>query len=141
MQRIVESVFRIFGGLILLFFAFAPAWILFDLVKTLIFDPGDLDLVAAAAFLICAPLLYFFLLLAYRAITGRGRKQDGGLLPRWALKVFAVVFGAVAVAIAAFGLLQEEYGAFIGGLGYFGSALVLYKVVRIRERADELPDE
>ncbi len=117
----------------MLFFAFAPAWILFDLAKTLLLDPSDLDLTAAIAFLICAPLLYFFLLMAFRAFTGKGRKQDGGLLPPLALKIFAFSFGAMAIAIAIFGLYKGELRPVIGGIGYLASAIVLYQVVRRRE--------
>lgn len=135
MERLAEIIFRFFGGLILLFFAFAPAWILFHLAQTLIFDPSDLDMTAAIAFLICAPLLYFFLLLAYRAFTGKGRKQDGGLLPPLALKLFAVAFGAIAIAIAVFGLYLGELRPILGGIGYLASAAVLYGVVRRRERS------
>jgi hypothetical protein len=134
MERLFEVAFRIFGGAILLFFAFVPAWILFHLAKTLLFDTSDLDLTAAIAFLICAPLLYFFLLLSFRAITGKGRKQDGGLLPPLALKIFAFTFGAIAIAIVVFGLFQGEWRPVLGGIGYFGSAIVLYRVVKQRER-------
>jgi len=139
MERVFEVAFRLFGGVILLFFAFAPAWILFHLAKTLLLDPSDLDMTAAIAFLICAPLLYFFLLLAFRAFTGRGRKQDGGLLPPLALKVFAVSFGAIAIAIAVFGVYQGELRPVLGGLGYLASATVLYRVVRHRERSTSDP--
>ena len=134
MQRAFEIAFRVFGGVILLFFAFAPAWILADLVKTLVLTPSELDFTAAVAFLVCAPLLYFLLLLAYRAFTGRGRKEDGGLLPPWALKGFAISFGLIGIAIAVFGAYQGEPRAAFGGVGYLGSALALYGVVRYRER-------
>jgi hypothetical protein len=133
-QQVFEVAFRVFGGVILLFFAFAPAWILADLAKTLVLAPSELDLTAAVAFLICAPLLYLVLQLAYRAFTGRGRKGDGGLLPPWALKGFAVSFGLIGVAIAAFGAYQGEPRPALGGVGYLGSALALYGVVRHRER-------
>lgn len=133
MERLVEVTFRLFGGVILLFFAFVPAWILFHLAKALLFDPSDLDMMAAVAFLICAPLLYFLLLLAFRAFTGKGRKQDDGLLPPFALKLFAVSFGVFAIAISVFGLFQGELRPVLGGLCYLGLAVVLYRVVRQRE--------
>lgn len=133
MQRIIEIVFRIFGGFILVFFAIAPSWILFHLAKTLIFDPSDLDITAAIAFLVCVPLLYVLLLLAYRAFTGQGRKQDGGLLPPWALKMLAITFGVLAVAIIVFGFYQNELRPIVGGLGYLVSAAILYRVVKQRE--------
>jgi hypothetical protein len=137
-EQVFEIAFRVFGGVILLFFAFAPAWILADLAKTLVLAPSELDLTAAIAFLICAPLLYFLLLLAYRAFTGRGRKGDGGLLPPWALKGFAVSFGLIGVAIAVFGAYQGEPRAAFGVVGYLGSALALYSVVRYRARQRNL---
>jgi hypothetical protein len=133
MERLIEVVFRIFGGVILLFFAFAPAWILFHLAKTLLLDPSDLDITAAIVFLICAPLSYFLLLLAFRAFTGKGRKQDGGLLPPLALKGLAVSFGVIAVAISIFGIFQGELRPALGGLGYLVPAIILYQVVRRRE--------
>lgn len=133
MERPVEVAIRLFGGMILLVFAFAPAWILFHLAKTLLFDPSDLDMTAAIAFLICAPLLYFLLLLAFRAFTGKGRKQDGGLLPPLALKLFAIAFGVIAMAIAAFGLIQGELRPVFGGFCYLALSAVLYRVVKRRE--------
>jgi len=141
MQQIVETLYRVFGGLLLLLVAFAPAWILFDLAKTLFLNPGELNLVAAVAFLICAPLLYFFLLLAYRAFTGRGRKQDGGLLPPLALKICAGVLGAFGIAISIFALVTGEVRGAIGGLGPMLLAVVLYRVVRDRERVHAPPAE
>jgi hypothetical protein len=132
-QQLFEIAFRVLGGVILLFFAFVPAWILADLATALVLSPSELDLTAAVAFLICAPLLYFLLLLAYRAFTGRGRKEDGGLLPPWALKGFAVAFGLMGVAIAAFGAYQSAPRAVLGGVGCLASALTLYGVVRHRD--------
>ena len=134
MERPFEVAFRIFGGVILLFFAFAPAWILFHLAKALLLDPSDLDMTAGIAFLICAPLFYFLILLAFRAFTGNGRKLDGGLLPPLALKGLAISFGAIAVAISIFGIFQGELRPALGGLGYLAPAIVLYQVVRRRER-------
>ena len=137
MERPVEIVLRLFGGVILLFFAFAPAWILFHVAKTLLFDPGGLDMTAAVAFLICMPLLFLLLLLAFRAFTGKGRKQDGGLLPPLALKFFALSFGVFAIAIAVFGFFQGEMRPIFGGLAFFGWAVFLYRVVRRRERTQQ----
>lgn len=135
MDRLLEVAFRIFGGVILTFFAFVPAWILFHLAKTLFFEPSELDLTAAIALLICAPLLYFFLLLAFRAFTGRGRRQDGGLLPPLALKGFAFSFGAIAVVIAIFGLINGELRPVFGGIGYLAASVLLYQIVRRREKS------
>ena len=136
MERLLEIGFRMFGGAILLFFAFAPAWILFHLTKSLIFEPAELDAASAVVFLVCVPLLYFLLLLSYRAFTGRGRKQDGGLLPPLALKAFALVLGLFAIAIAVLGLLHGEFKPVLGGIAYLTVASALYGIVRKRERGE-----
>src|SRR5262245_50358933 len=137
MEQALEIVFRYLSGAILLFFAFAPAWILFDLAKTLLLEPSDLDLIAAIAFAVCVPLLYFFLLLAYRAFTGRGRKQDGGLLPPWGLKLLAGAFGAMCLALAAVGVYRGELRMALGGLAFCGMALTLYGIGRRRTGGED----
>ena len=87
-----------------------------------------------AALSICALLLYFLLLLAYRAFTGRGRKQDGGLLPPWAMKGFIHAFGIVAVILVVVGVYQGELRSFAGGLGYLLTAYVALYAYDKRKR-------
>ncbi len=89
-RRVFEIIARCYGGAILCFFAFVPAWILFHALADAYTNPKNaLDLTWLGAVAFCIALMYFLLLLAYRAFTGRGRKQDGGLLPPWAMQAFA----------------------------------------------------
>ena len=83
-RRVFQIIGRCSAGAILLFFAFVPGWILFHALADAFGNPKNvLDLTWLGAVAFCTALLYFLLLLAYRAFTGRGRKQDGGLLPPW----------------------------------------------------------
>ena len=140
MRRIAELVMRVYSGCLLLFFAFAPAWILADLGVTGIKKPDELDETALVALLICSSLLYFFLLLAFRAFTGKGRKSDGGLLPPLTMKVFAVSFALIAVLIVAFGVLSRDTRAIFGGVGYFCCAVAMFKVIQGRQRGEASPE-
>ncbi len=141
MRRIADLVMRIFGGCLLLFFAFAPAWILADLGVSVIKKPDELDGTAFVAFVICSGLLYFFLLLAVRAFTGKGRKSDGGLLPPLTMKIFAATFALIAVLIVAFGAMNRDFRAIFGGVVYFFCAVVMFKVIQGRERGEASPEE
>lgn len=78
MERIIEVASRLFAGCILCFFAFAPGYILFHVIPQVIENPNDMVWGEFVALMVCCFLLYFLLLLAYRAFTGRGRKKDGG---------------------------------------------------------------
>jgi len=129
----------VYAGLILSFFAFAPGWILFHLLLDLV-DPtqkADLSFANVLGFLgllaICTALFLFLALLAYRAFTGRGRKSDGGLLPPLALQIFAVLFGALALAVVTTGVYHDDFRAIRGGIIYVGAAITLYGIARWRK--------
>lgn len=84
--------------------------------------PSDLDWFASGVLAGCGALLYFLLLLAYRAFTGRGRKRDDGLLPPWAMKGFIHLFGVIAVGLIIVGVYQGELRPIIGGVKYLATA-------------------
>lgn len=104
------------------FFGYIPGWVFVQVVITLFNEPSKFDLTALLVLLGAAALTYFFALLAYRAFTGRGRKQDGGLLPPWAMLGFIHAFGVIAVCIIIFGFLQDKLLPILGGIGYIVSA-------------------
>ena len=133
----VEVFYRWFAGALLCFFAFAPAWVGGHVLVQVFQEPSDLDWFAVVVLGVCAALVYFFLLLAYRAFTGRGRKQDGGLLPRWAMKGFIHAFGVVAVCLIIAGIYQGELRPVFGGTGYLLTAYgALYAYGRGRRDPD-----
>jgi hypothetical protein len=132
LRRGIETFYCWYGGLILCFFAFVPIWIGFHAILDAVSDPHTIDGQWFTAVLICSALTYFLLLLAYRAFTGRGRKQDGGLLPPLALQAFAVLFGATGVLISGFGDYNTKPAAIVGGLTYFLAAATLFRVARCR---------
>jgi hypothetical protein len=133
MNAILQTFFRIFGGAILCFFAFVPAWVGIHLAPSLI-DPAERQIVwLLVALAVCIALTYFLGLLAYRAFTGRGRKSDGGLLPPWAMMAFVFTFGIFALAIVGFGLYNGDMRAIRGGVGYLVSAIAAFGIVRWRQ--------
>lgn len=109
---------RWFGGTILCFFAFIPAWLFVNVIITLLADLNEIDWLAVLALAGTAVLTYFFALLAYRAFTGRGRKQDGGLLPSWVIKGFTHTYGVFGILIILLGLYQKEWRPVFGGICY-----------------------
>jgi hypothetical protein len=110
--------YRWFGGALLCFFAFAPVWIGAHVLLQLLQKPQEASVFVVTVLGVCAAIAYFLLLLAYRAFTGRGRKQDDGLLPPWAMKGFIHAFGVVAVCIVALGIYQGELRPIVGGIAY-----------------------
>ena len=84
-----------------------------------------------------AAMTYFFALLAYRAFTGRGRKQDGGLLPPWAMKGFIHTFGVFSVVIILLGIYQKEWHPIVGGFGYLFVAYRSQLIYRWRRSIED----
>ena len=65
MNAILQTFYRIFGGAILCFFAFVPAWVGIHLAPSLI-DPAERQIVSLlVALAVCISLTYFLGLLAY----------------------------------------------------------------------------
>lgn len=129
-EKWLSICYRWFGGAILCFFGFIPGWIFVQTISTLVSSPAKIDWRALLVLIGAAAMTYFFALLAYRAFTGRGRKQDGGLLPPWAMKGFIHTFGVFAVVIIIFGIYQKEWHPIVGGFGYLVIAyrsLLIYR--------------
>jgi hypothetical protein len=131
-RRFFDRAFRWYAAGILCFFAFIPGWILFHALAAAVEDPHTVDLTWFLAVLVCSALIYFLLLVAYRACTGRGRKQDGGLLPPWALQILAVAFGAIGAAVSAFAIHSTDRRTVIGGLVEFLIAAAVFRIARMR---------
>ncbi|MBA8885776.1 hypothetical protein [Dokdonella fugitiva] len=133
MEGLFAIIVRIFAGAAFCFFAFAPAWVGFGVLAQIIVKPSELDLFAIAVLVVCFSLLYFFLLLAYRAFTGRGRKADGGLLPSWGMKSFVAAYGVMAVLIIAFAAYNGKLNGVLGGSLNLFIALSVYRLLKWRE--------
>jgi hypothetical protein len=117
-----EVIYRWFGGAILSFFAFVPAWIAFHIVIELFEQPSRFGWENAIALAVSCGLLYFLGLLAFRAFTGRGRKQDGDLLPPWAMIAAIHTFGVIAAVIVVLGIIQSKLVPIVGGTAYLMAA-------------------
>jgi hypothetical protein len=135
-NRGVATLVRWLGGGILCFFAFIPGWILFHAVLDAIADPKTIDWLWFLAVGVCSLLMYFLLLIAYRAITGRGRKQDGGLLPPLALQIFAAVFAVFGASVSAFGLQKGQLQVIFGGLLEFLAAGAVFRMATLRSKTN-----
>ena len=138
MEGLFALVVRLVACAAFCLFAFAPAWIGFGILVQVVAKPSELDLTAIIAMGICFTLLYFFLLLAYRALTGRGRKADGGLLPSWAMKFFVSLYGVMAVLIIAFAVYQGKLNGVLGGAFNLIVALSVYRLLKWRESQHRL---
>jgi hypothetical protein len=135
LRHIVVTVYRWFAGLTLCAFAFVPSWIETHAILDAVIDPHTIDVTWFIAVGVCSALLYFLLLLAYRAFTGRGRKQDSGLLPPLALQIFAVLFGAIGALVSGFAVYAARWPAVIGGLLEFLTAAAVFRVALFRKRS------
>jgi hypothetical protein len=140
-RHTVPIIGRCWAGAILCFFAFVPGWILFHGLADIIHDPQPMlhaklkDLLIGLGILaFCSALMYFLLLLAYRALTGRGRKKDGGLLPPLAMQIFAALFALCGAAVSALGIERQDYPVVFAGLFEFLSGLGVFRLARIRRR-------
>jgi hypothetical protein len=135
MTRAIEILVRLLCGGILCFFAFIPAWIEYHAIADAIETPSTIDTTWLIAVIVCSALLYFLLLLAYRAFTGRGRKQDGELLPPYAMQGFAALFGLVGAGVSSFALYQRHFPTVFWGLLEFLAAASVVKMVGERRKA------
>jgi hypothetical protein len=145
-RRTLPIIARCYAGAILCFFAFIPAWILFHGLADIISDPrpmlnaGMKDLLLGMVLLaLCAAVIYFLLLLAYRAFTGRGRKKDGGLLPPVAMRGFAAVFALCGAAVSALGIERGDYLVVGAGLFEFLIGAGVFKLAAARARKAQIP--
>ena len=129
---------RIWAGAILCFIAFAPAWVGFGVLAQVVAKPSELDFPALAVIGACFALVYFLLLIAWRAFTGRGRALDGELLPPWAMSAFVATFGVMAILIIVYGAYTGKYGAIVGGVCYLVIALAVQMARKIRRAQRQL---
>lgn len=134
-ENIFEILFRWMSGALLCFFGFIPTWIFGNVIITLVNEPSKFDWGAVLALSVSAAGIYFFAILAYRAFTGRGRKQDGGLLPPWAMLGFVHSFGVIAVLCIFFGVYQKEWRPILGGLIYL---VIAYRSLVTFKRKDSI---
>ncbi|OOG61645.1 hypothetical protein B0E46_17000 [Rhodanobacter sp. B04] len=121
---------RLFCCAILCFFAYIPASIAWWILSKSVAKPGEINLYTFVGLGISFTGLYFFVLLIYRALTGRGRKEDGGLLPPWAINLFVAAFGVMALLIVMFGIYSGKLPAVLGGISYFCIALAVWSARR-----------
>lgn len=126
-MQLIDLAYRLFCAVILAFFAYAPLFVCYHLLQTVVAEPAKLDLTFVLIFCASTAIAYFLLLLTYRAATGRGRKADGGLLPPVVMTCFAALFGVIAIAIVGMGVWQRDPDPIIGGLSYIGVVAGLWR--------------
>lgn len=129
---------RLFSCLVLCFFAYIPAAIAWSILSVAITRPSEITVPRMGGLCVSVLVLCFFLLLIYRALTGRGRKEDGGLLPPWAMNTFVAAFGAMAIIIIEVGIYSRQLLPVLGGVAYLFVALTTLKVRRNRSRRASL---
>lgn len=134
LARVIAISLRLMSGGILCVLAFAPAWIVYHAVADAIANPRTIDATWLIAVVVCSALGYFLLLLAYRAFSGRGRKEDGGLLPPLAMQGFAIAFSGIGAAVSAFGLYGGHWSAVCGGLLEFLAGVSVFQLANARRK-------
>jgi hypothetical protein len=139
--RTCQILARYLNGGILCFIALVPGWILFHGLVDIFEDPkpllsaGPRDLTLGVGLLVfLAALMYFLLLLAYRAFTFRGRKKDRGLLPPLAMQAFAILFSLAGAGISALGITHQDYLLVGVGLIHFLAGVGVFQLSAARRR-------
>ena len=125
---------RWYGGVILSLFALIPACVLFLAIRRIIGQPASFEWEDLLVLGIFGGLLYFLALLAFRAFTGRGRKNDDGLLPPWAMKGAIHVFGVIGALMLIAGVVEKEMGMALGGIAYCAIAYSALLTLRARRK-------
>jgi hypothetical protein len=135
---IFQFVIRVFSALILGFFSIILWYGVFGTIFHVVEEPKDASLVVFAFLAVGIPIAYFLLLIAWRALTNSSSRTDGGLLPPFAIQVFAICYGGIAL----FGLVGNLYGGHylraLGGLAFVAIAVGVVKSCRLREREAKL---
>lgn len=114
---------RIYFAALLGVFAFAPCYIAFWVVVEIAKAPLSTPVDALVGLGICIPLAYVLLLLAYRALTWRGRDSDDGLLPSIAMLALAILLLIVGVPGLVLTLSRGEYAWSLAAIGYMAAAI------------------
>ena len=141
LRRTFGTGIRWYAGLILCAFSLIPGWIEFKATQDAIENARTIDGTWVTAILVCSALCYFLLLVAYRAFTGRGREQDGGLLPPTVLQMLCVVFGVFVGAACLYALFNGHWPEAIHGfLGVVAAAAVFRIAQRRKIRLRALQD-
>lgn len=122
-------------------FAFAPCYIASWTIVQIAGAPLNTPVDALVALAVCIPLAFFLLLLAYRAITWRGRGSDGGLLPPFGMFAFAALFALVGAAGLVLTLWRSEFFRSLLALGYLAAAIPVARLYWRRLRGIDRPSE
>lgn len=88
---------RIFSACIFAMMAYIAAYIAIGTVQLNLREEVRTLAVALTFAIFCASLFYFFTLLAYRSITGKGRASDGALLPKPVMNFFLILYFGIMV--------------------------------------------
>ena len=114
---------RIFLATLLGVFAFAPCYIAFWTIVQIAIAPLSTSLEAVVVLAICLPVAHFLVVLTYRALTWRGRRSDGGLVPPVAMLILAFLFALLGVAGVVLTLSRSEYLKSVLAFGYLVAAI------------------
>jgi len=114
MSHFVALFYRLLGGLILSAFALVCGWGALNVIRGLFAPEERLTVASTAIIAVSLTLTYLLSLLAFRAFTGHGRKQDGRLIPLWALKALVSIYAAFAAIVVGLGLYRGNFQMALG---------------------------
>ena len=124
---------RVFCCIILLTFSYIPGFIGIHVLADLIHHPNHFNGKLFLVLLACSALFYLFLL-SFRTLTGKGRKEDDGLLPPWMMRGFILTLGVFSILSIFLGFHQKDIRFIIFGLSYVFPALTCYRMIKKRDQ-------
>ena len=135
LYSVFEIVARLFAAGLLFFFAYAPGWLGFQFMMGSIMNPiPENILIGLPVAGLLYGIAYFIALIGWRALTGRGRKEDGALMPPWAMKSIIMAFGVTAILIVILGVMEGKIVTILGGIAYIAASIKALSIVLKRTK-------
>ena len=127
---------RAVSALILGFFGAGVSWLAILLVRGLWItsDPWPVRILGLAFTGGFVSVAFFLFLLAWRALTNRSSRPDGGLLPPLMIQLSAILYGGLGVFGLVIGIHEGEYAIALGGLVPIVLAISVIRSSRFRDR-------
>ncbi len=130
----IQLVIRLFSAAYLGLLGCIALYIALAALLEIARDPLHADVVVLSFLTGCVPVAYVLLLLSWRALTNRSSRPDGGLLPPFAIRIFAILWGGIGLYGLVGNLLAGHVPRVLGGAVVVLGAVGVVASSRLRER-------
>lgn len=125
-------VHRILDAAMLCVLACVPIYIASEALWRIVKSPPGTPIAAIIAVAICVAVAYFLVVLAWRAVTGRSPRKDGGLLAPLVLQAFAVILAFIGIIAFVLNFTSGKYLQSLGAVVFLPAAATIFEVARRR---------